>query len=293
MKLRKTLLGLLTAVSLLLCAGCGTVSSNPTETGSGNPAEEPTFEIKTTPAIEDIVDRGYLIVGCKDDVPGFGYYNEDTKTYEGGEIDLAYYIAAKLFDVSYDEAVAQQLVHFEPVQVEERESILQDGDVDYVIATYTITDERKEVVDFSDSYYTSAIGLMVNTNHADSSTLREERIRSVADLDNKYIGVMSGSTTRDDFLSYVQRNSIKINPKFVTYSSYDKMSDELAAENIDVFCVDVTILKGYLNNNRKILNDRFASQDYGVAAAKENDGLIDAVNTVIDELQYNQIVLFS
>lgn len=293
MKLRKPLLGLFTAVSLLLCAGCGTVSSNPVGTGSGNPTEEPTFEIKTTPAIEDIVDRGYLIVGCKNDVPGLGYYNEETQAYEGGEIDLAYYLAAKIFDVSYDEAVDQQLVHFEPVQTHTREKALQDGDVDYIIATYTITDERKKVVDFSNSYYTNSIGLMVNTNSADNSTLREERIRSIVDLDNKYIGIMSGSTTRKDFLNYIDRNVIPIHPKFVTYSSYAEISDELAAGHIDVFCVDVPILKGYLNDNRKILNDRFASQDYGIAAAKDKDGLIDVANIVIDELNYNGIVLFS
>ncbi|MCD8357183.1 MAG: transporter substrate-binding domain-containing protein [Clostridia bacterium] len=291
MKLRKTLLGLFAAASLLLCAGCGAASDS-TPAGSGVDAEEQTFEIKTTAAIQDIVDRGYLIVGCKDDVPGLGYYNEETQAYEGGEIDLAYYLAAKLFGVSYDEAVEQQLVHFIPVQTHSREKNLQDGDVDYVIATYTITDERKKVVDFSNSYYTNAIGLMVNTNSADNSTLREERIRSIVDLDNKYVGIISGSTTREDFLKYIDRNAIPIHPKFVTYSSYAEISDELAAGHIDVFCVDVPILKGYLNNDRKILNDRFASQDYGIAAAKDNDGLIDAANTVIAELRYNGIVLF-
>ncbi|MDO4173571.1 MAG: transporter substrate-binding domain-containing protein [Eubacteriales bacterium] len=297
MKLRKTLLGLFTAASLLLCAGCGAASGgtswNDTASDSGTPAEEQTFEIKTTDAIQDIIDRGYLIVGCKNDVPGLGYYNEETQAYEGGEIDLAYYLAAKIFDTSYDDAVKQQLVHFEPVQTDNREKALQDGNVDYIIATYTITDERKEVVDFSNSYYTNSIGLMVNTNSADNSTLREERIRSIVDLDNKYIGIISGSTTRNDFLNYIARNAIPIHPKFVTYSSYAEISEELEAGHIDVFCVDVPILKGYLNDDRKILNDRFASQDYGIAAAKGKDGLIDAANTVIEELQYNKIVLFS
>ncbi len=292
MKFRKTLLGLFTAAAMLLCAGCGTQGSTSTDTGSAPEAEQ-SFDIEMTDAIQAIVDRGYLIVGCKDDVPGFGYYNTETETYEGGEIDLAYYIAAKIFDVSYDDAVEQGLVQFQSVDVENRENVLTNGDVDYVIATYTITDERKQLVDFSKSYYTSAIGLMINSSNTDSSSLREDRIRSITDLDDRYIGIMSGSTTRTDFLNYVNRNSINIHPKFVTYPTYQKMSDALTAGDIDVFCVDVAILQGYLTGSREILSDRFASQPYGVAASKDCDGLIDVANTVIDELDYNQIVLFS
>lgn len=291
MKFRKTLLGLCAAAAVLL-TGCGTQSTQRTDTGSA-PDTVQSFDIEMTDDLQEIVDRGYLIVGCKDDVPGFGYYNAETETYEGGEIDLAYHIAAKLFDVSYDEAVAQSLVHFEPVDTDNRENVLLNDDVDYVIATYTITDERKEIVDFSKSYYSSAIGLMVNSGTADHRSLGENPIRSIADLDNKYIGIMSGSTTRTDLLNYVNRNSINIHPKFVTYSTYEKMSDALSAGDIDVFCVDVTILQGYLTSSRTILSDRFAAQNYGIAASKERDGLIDAANTVIDELDYNQIVLFS
>ena len=291
MKFRRTLASALAAAMLLLCAGCGTPTAAQTDTGS---APEPqSFDIERTDAVDEITDRGYLIVGCKDDVPGFGYYNAETETYEGGEIDLAYYIAAKLFDVSYDDAKRDQLVHFQPVDVDNRENVLTNNDVDYVIATYTITDERAQIVDFSKSYYTSAVGLMINSNTSDHSSLREERIRSIADLDNKYIGIMSNSTTRTDMLNYVNRNSINIHPKFVTYSSYQKISEALAAGTIDVFCVDVSILNGYLTGNRTILPDRFASQPYGVAASKDCDGLIDAANTVIDELDYNGVVLFS
>ena len=54
-----------------------------------------------TDSLQEIIDRGYLRVGCKTDVPGFGYYNEETKTYEGLEINLAYYVAAKIFGIDY------------------------------------------------------------------------------------------------------------------------------------------------------------------------------------------------
>ncbi|MGN1014559.1 MAG: transporter substrate-binding domain-containing protein [Butyricicoccus sp.] len=289
MKLRQ-LWSALTAAALLLCAGCAASTGGTTE--PSDPSEQ-TFEIEVTPAVQEILDRGYLTVACKDDVPGFSYYNEETGAYEGGEIDLAYYIAAKLFDTSYEEAVERELVRFQTVATADRETVLTDGEVDYVIATYTITEERAEQVDFSNSYYTSAIGLMVNKTATDANSLREARIRSVSDLDGKTIGVISNSTTRSDFMRYLQRNSISIVPKFSEYPTYDALSKALSQGSIDVFSVDVTILKGYLTNSRKILSDRFAPQKYGVAAQKDRDGLIQAVNTVIDELEYNQIVLFS
>ena len=288
MKLRQLWLGL-TAAALLLCAGCATSTGGAT---NASDSSDPSFEVKVTPAIQEILDRGYLTVACKDDVPDFGYYNEETETYEGGEIDLAYYIAAKLFDVSYDEAMENELVQFQPVETSDRENVLIDGDVDYVIATYTITEERAEQVDFSDSYYSSAIGLMINKTATDQGSLREARIRSVTDLDGKTIGVISGSTTRDDFVHYLQRNCISIAPKFSEYPTYAALDKALAQGSIDVFSVDVTILNGYLTNSRKILSDRFAAQKYGVAAQKGREGLIEAANAVIDELEYNEIVLF-
>jgi ABC-type amino acid transport substrate-binding protein len=156
--------------------------------------------------------------------------------------------------------------------------------VDYVIATYTITNARKEVVNFSDSYWKSSIGLIVNSNRSDASTLSEERIRSVMDLDGKTIGVMTNSTTREDFIKYLQNHGIKISPRFVSYRTYDELSEELTRGNIDVFSVDVTILEGYMQEDRKILDDRFATQYYGVAASKDKEGLIEIANIVIDEL---------
>ncbi len=62
--------------------------------------------------------------------------------------------------------------------------------------------------------------------------------------------------------------------------------------DIDVFCVDVSILEDYLTDARTILSDRFTAQQYGVAAQQGRDGLIEAANAVIAELEYNEVDLF-
>ncbi|MCD8369232.1 MAG: transporter substrate-binding domain-containing protein [Clostridiales bacterium] len=257
-----------------------------------NRSADTDFSVVITEDVQAVIDRGYLVVGCKDDVPGVGLYDAETDTYEGGEIDLAYFIAAKIFGTDYDTAVSEKLVHFRPVVVEEREEILVDGEVDYVIATYSITDERKEIIAFSDSYYTSSVGLMINKSDVGNHSLKEADIRSMADLDGKVVGISKGSTTRADMLSYMQKNGIDASPLFHEYLTYDALSEALTGGAIDVFSVDVTILNGYLTESREILPYRFAKQNYGVGVNQENQGLLDAANAVIRELEYEMIVLF-
>ncbi len=285
----------LTVLLVVLLAGlfltsCGVESSNKDE--ATTKTEEQDFSIESTGAIEEIKDRGYLIVGCKDDVPGFGYYNEETKEYEGGEIEFAWYLAAKIFDVALEEAKEQQLVHFEPVEVSDREAMLKENRADYVIATYTITKEREKIVSFSESYYRDAVGMMVLTEQKDSNSLSDPKISSIRSLDGKKIGIMSGSTTRKEMLDYMERNDLNISPRFMEYPSYEKLNTALAEGDIDVFCVDTCILKGYLDQNRKILPEHFSPQDYGVGASKDKPELIDAANKVLAELNYLKVSLF-
>lgn len=171
---------------------------------------------------------------------------------------------------------------FEGVTVADREEKLENGEVDCLFATYTITDERGKRFAFSDSYYTDYIGLMVKTSGSNPNSLGTSDIKSIADLDGKYIGVPRNATTRDAFLNYIEMmNSIKVTPIFCEYASYDVLLQALKDGNIDVMAVDVSILNGYLDSSTVILNDRFGGQHYGAAVKRENVRLLDAVNEAI------------
>ena len=78
------------------------------------------------------------------DVPDLSFYDEQTDTWSGLEVELAYQTAANIFDVSIDEAKEQQLVRFIGVTVADREEKLEQKEVDCLFATYTITKERKQ-----------------------------------------------------------------------------------------------------------------------------------------------------
>ena len=275
---------------LLLCAcltGCKADPAKETERETAQNTDN--FEIKVTDDIQKIIDRGYLSVGCKTDVPGFGQYDEATGTYEGMEIDLAYYVAAKIFGVGYSQAKTQDIVHFTPVTVENRFQVLESGEVDCLIATVTITEERAKKYAFSNCYHEDSIGIMMLSDRVDTSSLKNSS-NSILQLDGKRIGVPSGATTREDFLQYTQLNHFSVQPIFMEFAGYEDLYQALKKGTIDAFAVDRSILQGYQDSNMVILPDKFARQSYGVCARKDQQSLTDVVNVVLKELDYLDIV---
>ena len=263
---------LLLAMCLALFAGCK--------------PKEPTEETTTTPVkvnesyLEELKEKGQIVVGVKTDVPELSYYDEKTGEWSGLEVELAYNIGCELFGVNRSDLGDK--VKLVGVTVADREEKLRNGDIDLMLATYTKTKERAKEFALSDSYYTSYIGLMVRYTPEDSNSLGTTNIKSLADLDGKIVGVARNSTTRHDMMEYIATaNQLKVSPQFASYSSYDALYKALKKGDIDVIAVDVSILNGYDDASTKILPDRFAGQHYGAAVLPENAKLLDVVNKVI------------
>ena len=275
------------AMMAALLGGCGSSASETTAAATTAKAEETTAAASeaaadTTAASSDvsadvqkIVDRGVLKVGCKSDVPNFSLQNTATGEYEGFEDDLAYNIAGEIFGCTPEEAKDKKLVEFQGVTAKTRGPLLENGEIDLVIATFTITDERKETYNFSTPYYTDAVGLLVNNDSG---------IESIEDLDGKIIGVAQSSTTKDGFKAYVEEKGLNVNPEFQEFDGYPALSQALATKQIDCFSVDRAILSGYVNDSNHILDDRFSEQEYGVASAKENTGLAELVDEKVTSM---------
>ena len=281
---------LIMAAALTLSAaltGCGS-SDSKTETTVAATTAKDAADAKTDGAadsdssgdasadVQKIKDAGVLKVGTNVDVPKFGLQNTATGEMEGFEVDLAYEIAGKIFGCTAAEAKEKKLVAFQGVTAKTRGPLLDNGEVDLVIATYTITEERKESWNFSDPYYTDAVGLLV---------LKDSGITSCADLDGKIIAVSQGSTTKKVFQEYLDKQGIDVKPEFEEFDGYPSMAAALSAKNVDVFSVDRAILAGYNDDTTIILEDRFAEQDYGVASKLDNKGLAALVNEVVTDLK--------
>lgn len=230
---------------------------------------------ETAADVQAVIDAGVLKVGVKTDVPNFSLLNTATNEYEGYEVDLAYEMAGAIFGCTADEAKDQDLVEFTGVTAKTRGPLIENGELDMVIATFTINEERKELYNFTTPYYVDAVGLMV---------LNDSGINSINDLDGKVIGVAQGSNSEDSFKTYVAEAGIDVEPVFETFEGYPALASALASGNIDVFSVDRAILSGYKDDTNKILDDRYAEQEYGVVTSLEDAGLTALAEDVITGL---------
>lgn len=215
--------------------------------------------------VAKIQRAGVLKVGVKSDVPKFGLLNTDTNQYEGMEIELSGLVAKEILgDASK--------VEFTPVTAKTRGPLLDNGDIDLVIATFTITEERKLSYNFSTSYYTDAVGLLVK---------KSSGFTGLKDMNGKTIGVAQSATSRAAIQEAADGLGITVN--FMEFATYPEIKAALDSGRVDVFSVDKSILNGYLDNESVILPDSFSPQDYGVTSKLTNKELANYIETLIQK----------
>lgn len=219
--------------------------------------------------ISEIKERGQLRVGIKTDVPYFGLINPDTKEPEGLEIDIAREIAKSIIGEDVE-------INFIPTTAITRENLLKNNEVDFVIATFTITEERKQTMNFSRPYYIDEIGFLVRN---------ESNINSVAELNGKKIGVTFSSTAYNKLEQ--KPNDLNIDYELIGAASYPEVANMLDNNEIDVIATDKSILYGYLSNETKILAEGFFPQEYGIATKLENDGFAKIIDKQLKSMESN------
>ncbi|MGQ7335863.1 transporter substrate-binding domain-containing protein [Streptococcus suis] len=219
-------------------------------------------ELSNSDQVQAIIERGVLRVGVKQDVPNFGYKNPDSGEFEGLEIDIARKIADEL---GVD-------IEFTPVTAQTRGPLLDNGQVDLVIATFTITEERKLLYNFTTPYYTDAVGFLVN---------KDSGINDIEALDGKNIGVAQGFNTRTLISELADKYGLKVN--YTELGSYPELSVSLRAHRIDAFSVDQSILSGYVSSKSQLMDYSFSASNYGIATKLSNTELNDYLNSLIEE----------
>lgn len=265
----RKLLSLTVGVTMFLSlglTGCGS-STKQNATPSPSPAATSAALQSDSPDIKEIQKKGVLKVGCKVDVPKFGYKDPASNKIDGFEIDIARAIAEKILG-------SPDKVDLQAVTAKTRGPLLDNGEIDIVAATFTITEERKQSYNFSDPYFTDGVGLMVK---------KASGAKSLKDLDGKKIGVAQSATSKQAIQAEADKLGIKIS--FLEYGTYPEIKSALDSGRVDCFSVDGSILFGYLDNSTTILPDKFSPQNYGIASKKGNDGLAKAVNETIGELK--------
>ena len=219
-------------------------------------------ELSNSDQVQAIIERGVLRVGVKQDVPNFGYKNPDSGEFEGLEIDIARKIADEL---GVD-------IEFTPVTAQTRGPLLDNGQVDLVIATFTITEERKLLYNFTTPYYTDAVGFLVN---------KDSGIKTFTDLNGKTIGVAQGSITRTLISELADKYGIAVN--VAELGSYPELSVYLRAHRTDAFSVDQSILSGYIGSKSELMDFSFSASDYGIVTKLSNKDLNNYLNSLVEK----------
>ncbi|WP_395105222.1 glutamate ABC transporter substrate-binding protein [Actinomadura sp. SCN-SB] len=204
-----------------------------------------------------------LVIGVKADQPGLGLRSGGT--YTGFDVDVAVYIAGRL-------GVPRSRITFRATPSSIREKSLRDGDVDMIVATYSITAKRKTQVTFAGPYYVPHQDTLVR---ADDTT-----IRNVRDLAGKRLCEVTGSNS---WRRVIEERKIAATP--VRSPTYSRCMDMLAAGRIDAVSTDDLILAGFAADRPvKIINAPFTDEKYGVGLRKGDLDGCEAVNRAITQM---------
>lgn len=223
----------------------------------------------TTPTVDLVKKRGKLLVGGKHDVPKFGFKNPQTGRVEGFEADVIRLIAKEILG----DANRAEIVH---VTASTRMGLLNNGEIDFIMATMTVTEERKREVDFGPVYYTDALGILA---------LKESPIKSLKDLDGKVAAVQKGSTGAVRIVERAKEAGIGI--QTLELDNYVLCLQAVQSGRAAAMATDRSILLGYAAQDPRttVLPDRLSSEPYAAAFRKDATDLRKLVSDIFEKLE--------
>jgi glutamate transport system substrate-binding protein len=256
---------LLTTLALL-GAACGddddVAAEDPVTTTTAAPGSETETEAATEfPAgstMAELKEAGTMTVGTKFDQPLFGLNNAVTGEVEGFDVEIAKLIAERIdpeLEVEFIEAVSQN-----------REPFIQDGRVDMVVATYTINDARKEIVDFAGPYYVAG----------------QTAITGVEDLNGKKVCSVQGSTSIKNVAEQAPQADLSI-----SFQTYSQCAEALADGRVEAVTTDNVILVGLIAASEgkfELVGQPFTEEPYGIGITKGDDDFRTFINDVLEEI---------
>lgn len=215
-------------------------------------------------------DDDGLTIGIKYDQPGLGLKTPDGK-YEGFDVDVATYIAKEM-------GVAESDIEWKEAPSADRENLISNGDVDFIAATYSITPERKEKVDFAGPYLMAHQDLLVRK---DDNSYKSEKDLNTSDL--KLCSV-TGSTS-------AQNVKKKFAPKadLQEYGGYSECLTGLENKAADALTTDDSILAGFAAQKEhqgkfKLAGLSLSDEPYGVGLKKGDTKKQKQINDAITKM---------
>lgn len=224
--------------------------------------------VPQTTLLEQIQNRGYIIVGTSSDYPPFEIYNTTTEEYEGFDIDLVNGIARQIgVSVQWQDMAFGSLV-----------GACQAGTVDMLAAAMFITPERAEQLAYSLPYIVVNQVVVVKGD----STLT---IDELSDLDGQTVGVQTGTTEDDTLTDLNDQDGISID--IVRFARADAMMTDLDSGALDAVFIDEPVFQVYqtIYGLKKILTE--PSPPTGFYCRYDSEALLEEIDTYIMTIQSN------
>ena len=195
-----------------------------------------------------------IAIGIKFDQPGLG--QKTPQGYAGFDVDVATYVAKKL-------GYGSDQIEWKESKSADRETMLQRGDVQFIAATYSITPEREQKVDFAGPYLLAHQDVLLRAD--------ETAIKAPKDLNGKKLCSVSGSTSAQNL-----KAKLNLKTDLVTYPTYSACLSGLQSGAIDALTTDDSILAGYaaqaqFKGKFKLGNFKMTNENYGIGVKKGRD----------------------
>ena len=248
---------------VFLAAACGDDGDSSSDTTTTTGGTTTTFAAGTTMA--RVAESGTLTVGVKFDQPGFGLKNPTTNEVEGFDVEIANAIADAIgedVEVNLVESVSKN-----------REPFIQDGTVDLVVATYTINDTRKQVVDFAGPYFVARQDIMVRAD--------DTSIKAVGDLNGKKVCTVKGSTSATNVTAAAPTADVTL------FDTYSQCAEAMGDGRVEAVTTDNTILAGLVqasNGAYKLVKAPFSDEPYGIGLKKGDEAFRTFINDLLEEM---------
>ncbi|GGX70451.1 glutamate ABC transporter substrate-binding protein [Streptomyces minutiscleroticus] len=208
-----------------------------------------------------------ITIGIKFDQPGLGLKEPDG-SYSGFDVDVATYVAKEL---GYKESD----IEWKETPSADRETALERGDVDFIVATYSINDERKKKVDFAGPYLLAHQDLLVRS---------DEKVTEGEDLNGKKLCSVTGSTSAQNV-----KNDFAPKAQLQQTGTYSECMDGLVSGAVDALTTDDSILAGYASQEQykgkvKLAGLKLSNENYGIGVKKGDTEMVDKINTALEKM---------
>ena len=250
----------------LVLAGCSSEAGQQAEEATSNaPEVAQDVEFPAGSTMAQLAEAGSITVGTKFDQPGFGLANPQGVP-EGFDVEVAKIVAGGL-------GIAPQDIEWKETVSANRESFIQNGDVDIVVATYTINDARKQLIDFAGPYYVAGQDIMVATGNPLG-------IEGPDDLAGKRVCSVEGSTPAQNIRDNYPEAQLTL------FDVYSKCADALRNGQVDAVTTDNVILTGLVQGGQgafELVGNPFTEEPYGIGLTKGDDEFRAFINDTLEQ----------